>query len=280
MPKVPQPAKPPESISPQLWQSENRDAILEFLAEINGTFLFYQVMPNDPDEQESEIDRANAEKVDKILKLQKAQFLAQADDLQMHPKKNTPTKTIQMQDAKEELPSDELDGGEFEDADVKFHKLPAGVYGLKDLQKGLFTLLKTMGKANYSTTIGGVSPTSPTCGTDLLKSINNEITPKSSVTDKQAKIKYTTHKESFTDSTNFVTWWTTLLLLQTVKRNLGIKDSSRKDALEDACSTMEEKTGPSSRWSMEIMTWRMRAATEKIAKTGCRTDEEEVRRRV
>ena len=276
MPKVPQPAKPPESISPLLWQSENRDAILEFLAEINGTFLFYQVMPNDPDEQESEIDRANAEKVDKILKLQKAQFLAQADDLQMHPKKNTPTKKIQMQDAKEELLSDELDGGDFEDADVKFHKLPAGVYGLKDLQKGLFTLLKSMGKANYSTTIGGVSPTSPTCGTDLLKSINNEITPKSSVTDTQAKIKYTAHKESFTDSTNFVTWWTTLLLLQTVKRNLGIKDSSRKDALEDACSTMEEKTGPSSRWSMEIMTWRMRAATEKTAKTGCRTDEEEV----
>ena len=108
MPKVPQPAKPPESISPLLWQSENRDAILEFLAEINGTFLFYQVMPNDPDEQESEIDRANAEKVDKILKLQKAQFLAQADDLQMHPNKNTPTKKIQMQDAKEELPSEEL----------------------------------------------------------------------------------------------------------------------------------------------------------------------------
>ena len=44
MPKVPQPAKPPENISPQLWQSENRDAILEFLAEINGTFLFYQVV--------------------------------------------------------------------------------------------------------------------------------------------------------------------------------------------------------------------------------------------
>jgi len=40
-------------------------------------------MQNDPDPESSAIDKANAEKVDTITNLQKAQFLAQADS--MHP---------------------------------------------------------------------------------------------------------------------------------------------------------------------------------------------------
>jgi hypothetical protein len=75
-----------------------------------------------------------------------------------------------------------------------------------------------MGKANYSATRSLVSITNETCGTDLLKRVNDTISPKSGDTTKQAKEKYTTHKDSFHDDTNFVTWWTTLLLLQTIRQ--------------------------------------------------------------
>ena len=115
-----------------------------------------------------------------------------------------------------------------------------------------------MGKANYSATTRLVSITSETCGTDLLKRLNDTISPKSGDTTKQAKNKYTTHKDSFHDDTDFVTWWTTLLLLQTTKASLGIKDATHMDALDDACEIIEEKTGCSSRWSMQIMAWRMK----------------------
>ena len=47
-----------------------------------------------------------------------------------------------------------------EDENINFYKIPAGVYGHKDLQKGLYMLLRSMAKANYSATIGGVSSTS------------------------------------------------------------------------------------------------------------------------
>jgi hypothetical protein len=71
-----------------------------------------------------------------------------------------------------------------------------------------------LGKANYCATTNLVHITSETCGTDLFKSLNDTISPKSGDTTKQTKNKYT-HKDSFHDDTNFVTWWTTLLLLQT-----------------------------------------------------------------
>ena len=67
MPKVPQPAKTPESISPTLWQNVNRRDILSFLSDHGGTYLFYSVMKNDPDPDNSTIEHVNAAKVDKIL---------------------------------------------------------------------------------------------------------------------------------------------------------------------------------------------------------------------
>jgi hypothetical protein len=48
------------------------------------------------------------------------------------------------------------------------------------------SLLCTMGKANYSATSSLVSITSETCGTDLLKRINDTISPKSGDATKQA----------------------------------------------------------------------------------------------
>lgn len=81
MPKVPQPTKTPASISPALWQNDNREEILTFLGDHGGAYLFYQVMQNDPDPKSSEVDKANAVKVDTITNLQKAQFLAQADSM-------------------------------------------------------------------------------------------------------------------------------------------------------------------------------------------------------
>ena len=49
MPKVPIPAQPPGSISPTLWNGENREDILAFLGDLNAAYLFYGVMKGDPD---------------------------------------------------------------------------------------------------------------------------------------------------------------------------------------------------------------------------------------
>ena len=90
MPKVPIPAQPPGSISPTLWNGENRDNILAFLGDLNAAYLFYGVMKSDPDPESSAIDEANAAKVDKITNLQKAQYLAQADSMFLSEKTQTP----------------------------------------------------------------------------------------------------------------------------------------------------------------------------------------------
>ena len=92
MPKVPQPEKTPESISPTLWQNVNRRDILSFLSDHGGTYLFYSVMKSDPDPDNSTIEHVNAAKVDKILNLQKAQFLAQAESMYLDTKTNSPVK--------------------------------------------------------------------------------------------------------------------------------------------------------------------------------------------
>jgi len=39
MPKVPQPTKTPASISPSLWQNDNREEILTFLGDHGGAYL-------------------------------------------------------------------------------------------------------------------------------------------------------------------------------------------------------------------------------------------------
>ena len=64
------------------------------------------------------------------------------------------------------------------------------------------------------------------------------------------------NKDSFHDDTDFVAWWTTLLLLQITKASLGIRAATHMDALDDACEIIEEKTRCSSRWSMENMAWK------------------------
>ena len=159
MPKVPQPAKTPESISPTLWNGENREDILAFLGDLNGAYLFYQVMKGDPDPKISAIDEANAAKVDKITNLQKAQYLSQADSMYLNEKTKSPVKKAP-EIGDEEAIQQAFDGAS---DNINFYKIPAGVYGHKDLQKGLYMLLRSMAKANYSTTIGGVSSTSPEC---------------------------------------------------------------------------------------------------------------------
>merc|ERR1711998_277830 len=185
--------QPPGSISPTLWNGENREDILAFLGDLNAAYLFYGVMKGDPDPESSAIDEANAAKVDKITNLQKAQYLAQADSMFLSEKTQTPVKKVPK-------PGDE-----------------------EEIQKGLYMLLRSMAKANYSATIGGVSSTSPECGTKLLTLLNDTISPESKATKDQAKEAYTQHKDTFTNSTNFVPWWTTLLLLQTTKATLGIE---------------------------------------------------------
>ena len=157
MPKVPIPAQPPGSISPTLWNGENREDILAFLGDLNAAYLFYGVMKGDPDPESSAIDEANAAKVDKITNLQKAQYLAQADSMFLSEKTQTPVKKVKKAGDEEEI---EKQFASKEDENINFYKIPAGVYGHKDLQKGLYMLLRSMAKANYSATIGGVSSSS------------------------------------------------------------------------------------------------------------------------
>ena len=263
MPKVPIPTQPPGSISPTLWNGENREDILAFLGDLNAAYLFYGVMKGDPDPESSAIDEANAAKVDKINNLQKAQYLAQADSMFLSETTQTPVKKAPKSGDAEEI---EKQFAGKEDENINFYKIPAGVYGHKDLQKGLYMLLRSMAKANYSATIGGVSSTSPECGTKLLTLLNDTISPESKATKDQAKEAYTKHKDTFTNSTNFVPWWTTLLLLQTTKATLGIEPSTRVDALEDACDTIEQKCGHESRWGFEVCRWRLKSDGEKAEK--------------
>jgi len=260
MPKVPQPTKTPASISPALWQNDNREEILSFLGDHGGAYLFYEVMQNDPDPKSSKVDKANAVKVDTITSLQKAQFLAQADSMHLDEKTKTPVKKKKEAGDEEEIEK-AFEGGE--GGAINFQKIPAGVYGHNDLQKGLYILLRSMGKENYAATVSGVSSTSADCGTKLLTLLNDTISPKSKATEDQAKEAYTTHRDTFTNNTNFVPWWTTLLLLQATKATLGIKESARINALEDACDTIEQKCGHDSRWGFEICRWRLKSEGEK-----------------
>ena len=166
MPKVPLPTKIPESISPTLWQNVNRRDILSFLSDHGGTYLFYSVMKNDPDPHNSTIEHVNAAKVDKILNLQKAQFLAQAESMYLDTKTNSPVKknpTTTVGDEEEiEAAFEGKEGVDTITDTISFHKLPSGVYGHKDLQKGLYNLLTSMGQTNYSATVSAVEPTPQT----------------------------------------------------------------------------------------------------------------------
>ena len=119
---------------------------------------------------------------------------------------------------------------------INFIKLPPGLHGLKTLQLALHELLCTMGKANYSATTSLVSITSKTCGTDLLNRLNDTISPKSGDTTKPAKNKYTTHKDSFHNNTDFVAWWTTRSgkLLTWTHWTTHAKSSKRKPGAQAA----------------------------------------------
>lgn len=221
-------------------------------------------MQNDPDPNNSAIEHVNAAKVDKILNLQKAQFLAQAESMYLDTKTNSPVKknpTITVGD-EEEIAFADTEGFNTITDTISFHKLPSGAYGHKDLQKGLYNLLMSMGQTNYSATVSAVEPNATDCGTKLLTLLNDTISPQSSETNKQAKNAYIDHRDTFTNNTNFVSWWTTLLLLQATKATLGITDSTRVAAMDDACDTMEEKSGVESRWSIEIIQWRIKSAAK------------------
>jgi len=192
-----QPTKPPD-ITPDKWTSEIWHFILKFLQPLDASFLFYSAINGaeslDANRKQEALNAAN---VDKIMQMQRNQFLAQASYLNFDPETQSPfkIKTPGGQQAQETMELANEAGVKIET--INFIKLPPGLHGLKALQLALHELLCTMGKANYSATTSLVSITSETCGTDM-------------------------------------------------------------DALDDACEIIEEKTGCSSRWSMEIMAWKMK----------------------
>jgi len=92
MPKVPKPDKTPESISPTLWQNVNRRDILSFLDDHSGSYLFYKVMGNDPNPDNSRNEAFNAASVDEIFAMQKAQYIAQAASMHLDKSTGSPVK--------------------------------------------------------------------------------------------------------------------------------------------------------------------------------------------
>jgi hypothetical protein len=48
---------------------------------------------------------------------------------------------------------------------TKWIKPPPGVHGHRDMQRALYDLLCTMGATTCASIVGGIHPTSPTCGT-------------------------------------------------------------------------------------------------------------------
>jgi len=81
--KVPKPDQTPTSISPTHWQNVNRRDILSFLDDHSGSYLFYKVMGNDPDPDNSSDEEYNAISVDEIFAMQKAQYIAQAASMHL-----------------------------------------------------------------------------------------------------------------------------------------------------------------------------------------------------
>ena len=170
-----QPTKPPD-ITPDKWTSEIWHYILKFLQPLDASFLFYSAINGaeslDANRKQEALNAAN---VDKIMQMQRNQFLTQASYLNFDPETQSPfkIKTPGGQQAQETMELANEAGVKIET--INFIKLPPGLHGLKALQLALHELLCTMGKANYSATTSLVSITSETCGTDLLNRLNNTI---------------------------------------------------------------------------------------------------------
>ena len=101
--KVPKPDKTPESISPTLWQNVNRRDILSFLDDHSGSYLFYKVMGNDPNPENSTDEEYNAISVDEIFAMQKAQYIAQAASMHLDKETGSPVKKAKEPGDKEEI---------------------------------------------------------------------------------------------------------------------------------------------------------------------------------
>ena len=277
---ISQPTKAPPPITAATWHSTNANDILRFLVSIQGVFLYYKVLGVDPNPDASTAQEEEAMSVDVITRRQRKEFLAQErlvfdESTGSAFKAEEPPEPAERQ-ASSTSPPDSVRKFRARVAKtaIKYSKAPSGVYGMQELQMALYELLCTMAAPNYSSTVGGVSPTSPTCGTDLLRLLNAAISPTGSVTNKNAKRAYDTHKDSLTDKTNLMTWWPMLLILQATKFNLGISNSTRIDAVHDACETIESNTGTHKRWGLEVMSWKMSYAAKRVSKE--MSDEDEV----
>ena len=280
---ISQPTKAPPPITAATWHSTNANDILRFLVSIQGVFLYYKVLGVDPNPEASTAQEEEAMSVDVITRRQRKEFLAQErlvfdESIGSAFKAEEPPEPPEPPERQASSTSPPESVRKYRArvarTAIKYSKAPSGVYGMQELQMALYELLCTMAAPNYSSTVGGVSPTSPTCGTDLLRLLNAAISPTGSITNKNAKRAYDTHKDSFTDKTNFMTWWPMLLILQATKFNLGISNSTRIDAVHDACETIESNTGTHKRWGLEVMSWKMSYAAKRVSKE--MSDEDEV----
>lgn len=84
-----QPTKPPD-ITPDKWTSEIWHYILKFLQPLDASFLFYSAINGaeslDANRKQEALNAAN---VDKIMQMQRNQFLAQASYLNFDTRRKT-----------------------------------------------------------------------------------------------------------------------------------------------------------------------------------------------
>ena len=123
-----QPTKPPD-ITPDKWTSEIWHYILKFLQPLDASFLFYSAINGaeslDANRKQEALNAAN---VDKIMQMQRNQFLAQASYLNFDPETQSPfkIKTPGGQQAQETMELANEAGVKIET--INFIKLPPGFY--------------------------------------------------------------------------------------------------------------------------------------------------------
>jgi hypothetical protein len=126
-----QPTKPPD-ITPDKWTSEIWHYILKFLQPLDASFLFYSAINGaeslDANRKQEALNAAN---VDKIMQMQRNQFLARASYLNFDPETQSPfkIKTPGGQQAQETMELANEAGVKIET--INFIKLPPGLHGLK-----------------------------------------------------------------------------------------------------------------------------------------------------
>ena len=128
-----QPQKPPD-ITSDKWTSEIWHYILKFLQTLDASFLFYSAINGakslDANRKQEALNAAN---VDKIMQMQRNQFLAQASYLYFDQETQSPFKIKTPAGQEDEATQALATNAGVQIETINFIKLPPGLHGLKAL---------------------------------------------------------------------------------------------------------------------------------------------------